>query len=129
MMSRSIRMVMAAALVALVSTPAFAGGPGSAGSIAVRMKNVGAQSVGVNAKSGVVAPGGMQSGGKVLAANGVAQFKVKPGTFTAGAGNPGNLAVNKVRQFATRKFKTIYLEAQQDGATATLVGAPGGVKF
>ena len=64
MMSRSIRMVLAAALVALVSAPAFAGGPGSSGSIAVRMKNVGAQSVGVNAKSGVVAPAGMQSGGQ-----------------------------------------------------------------
>lgn len=130
MMSRSLRTVVAATLLALVSAPAFAGGSGSSGSIPVRIKNVGSRSVGVNAKSGVVAPANMQSGGKVLAANGVAQFSVKPGTFTAGAANPANVAgVNKVRQFETRTFKTIYLQAQQDGKTATLVGAPAGVKF
>ena len=130
MMCRSIRTAVAVTLLALVSAPAFAGGPGSTGSIPVRMKNVGSQSVGVNARSGVVAEANMQSGGRVLAANGVAQFNVKPGTFTAGAANPGNIAgVNKVRQFETRTFKTIYLQAQQDGKTATLVGAPAGVKF
>lgn len=130
MMSRSIRTAVAATLLALVSAPAFAGGPGSTGSIPVRMKNVGSRSVGVNARSGVVAPGNMQSGGRVLAANGVAQFMVRPGTFTAGAANPSNIAgVNRVRQFETRSFKTIYLQAQQDGKTATLVGAPAGVKF
>jgi hypothetical protein len=34
-----------------------------------------------------------------------------------------------VQSFDTRTFKTIYLYASQDGTTATLVGAPGGVKF
>jgi hypothetical protein len=124
MMSRTFRIVLAATLVAFVSAPAFA-------QVAVRMKNVGAQSVRVNAKTGAVGPAGMQSGSRVLAANGVAQFKVKPGTFTALAAKPvaPGPASRKLRQFSTRKFKTVYLEAQQDGATATLIGAPAGVKF
>mgnify|MGYP006278227787 CR=1 FL=1 len=121
---------MALAVSCMLSVPAVAGGPGSTGSIAVRIKNVGAQPVGVNAKSGVVAPADLISGGRVLASNGISQFQVKPGTFTAGAAKAGTpLLVNKVRQFSTNSFKTIYLQAQQDGKTATIVGAPAGVKF
>ena len=123
-------LAMALAVSCLCAAPAFAGGSGSSGSIPVRIKNVGSLPVGVNAKSGVVAPADMISGGRILASNGVSQFQVKPGTFTAGAAKAGtpNL-VNKVRQFETRTFKTIYLQAQQDGRTATIVGAPAGVKF
>ena len=65
-----------------------------------------------------------------MAANGVAQFKVRTGAFTAVAADPNQPSVvNKVRSFNTRNFKTIYLYAQQDTTAATLTGAPGGVKF
>ena len=65
-----------------------------------------------------------------VAVNGITQFMVRKGVFTASAANPSALqTVNKVRQFDTRTFKTIYLYAQQDGTAATIVGAPGGVKF
>jgi len=124
-----IRHTILALTVALVAAPAFAGGPGGAGSIPVRMKNVGSQSVGVNALSGSATTSALIASGRVLAANGVSQFMVKPGAFTAGAANPRNTAVNNVRSFDTRTYKVIYLQAQQDGKTATLVGAPAGVKF
>jgi hypothetical protein len=121
---------MALAVSCLLAVPAVAGGPGTAGSIPVRIKNVGALPVGVNAMSGVVAPADLLTSGRILSSNGVSQFQVKAGTFTAGAAKAGTpRLVNKVRQFETRTFKTIYLQAQQDGTTATIVGAPAGVKF
>jgi hypothetical protein len=123
-------LAMALAISCLLAVPAVAGGPSGTGSIPVRIKNVGSLPVGVSAKSGVVAPSDLLSSGRILSSNGVSQFQVKPGTFTAGAAKAStpNL-VNKVRQFETRTFKTIYLQAQQDGRTATIVGAPSGVKF
>ncbi len=131
MTRRNILALMAVVLTAVAAAPAFAGGSGGGGgSIPVRMKNVGAQAVGVNALSGNVAPSALLNGGRSLAANGIAQFMVKPGSFTAGAANPNTpQTVNKVRNFDTRIYKVIYLQAQQDGKTATLVGAPAGVKF
>ena len=121
---------MAVAVSCLLAGSAVAGGAGGTGSIPVRIKNVGALPVGVNAMSGVVAPESLIPSGRILSSNGVSQFQVKPGTFTAGAAKAGTpRLVNKVRQFETRTFKTIYLQAQQDGTTATIVGAPAGVKF
>lgn len=117
------------ALIAAVSLPAFAGG-GSGSSIPVRMKNVGSAPVGVNALSGSATASQLISGARTIAANGISQFNVKAGAFSAIATNPSAAqTVNKVRNFDTRTFKTIYLYAQQDTTTATLVGAPGGVKF
>lgn len=127
MIHRSL--VSALALVAFAAaTTAFAGGGGP--TIPVRIKNVGKQSVAVNAASGTVSTSSMLAKSRTLATNGITQFMVRPGTFTASAANPAaQAAVNSVRQFDTRSFKTIYLYAQQDGTAATIVGAPGGVKF
>ncbi len=128
-MIRNLAAVALLATIAAVSGPALAGGGGS-GNIPVRMKNVGSAPVGVNAVSGSATQSQLQSGAKTIAANGIAQFKVRKGGFTAVAADPNApLTVNKVRNFSTRNFKTIYLYAQQDTTTATLVGAPGGVKF
>lgn len=128
MIRRSIVAAVAVAVGLVMSTSAFAGGAGA--TIPVRVKNVGAQAVGVNAMSGNVSPSTLLSGGRQLATNGITQFMVKKGTFTAAAAKPSDpQVVNKVRTFETRTFKTIYLYAQQDGTTATIVGAPGGVKF
>lgn len=132
MIRRSVVALVAVAIGMAVSGSAFAGGGTSGGkaTIPVRMKNVGSLSVGVNAKSGAVDPSSLLSGGRNISPNAIAQFMVKPGTFTAAAAKPSApTVVNKVRTFETRTFKTIYLYAQQDGTTATLVGAPGGVKF
>jgi hypothetical protein len=129
-MIRNLAAVALLATIAAVSVPALAGGGGGSGNIPVRMKNVGSAPVGVNAVSGNVPPSQLLNGGRTIAANGIAQFKVRAGGFTAGAADPNAAqTVNKVRNFSTRNFKTIYLYAQQDTTTATLVGAPGGVKF
>jgi hypothetical protein len=130
-MIRNLAGLALVAAIAAVSVPVFAGGGSGSGNIPVRMKNVGSAPVGVNAVSGSGATAAqLQSGAKVIAANGIAQFSVRKGAFTAVAADPNApLTVNKVRNFDTRTFKTIYLYAQQDTTTATLVGAPGGVKF
>ena len=127
--------LLAVAIVAVAATlasPVIAGGGsgGTKGSIPVRIKNVGVDPVGANALSGTASESQLLQGARVVAANGVTQFKVRAGGFTAVAADPDQpLVVNKVRSFDTRAFKTIYLYAQQDTETATLVGAPGGVKF
>jgi hypothetical protein len=120
------------AAVASVSLPVVAGGgsAGSKGNVAVRMKNVGVNPVAVNAVSGSKTLSQIVNTAQTVAANGVAQFSVKAGAFTAVAADPSApLVANSVRSFNTRSFKTVYLYAQQDGSAATLVGAPGGVKF
>lgn len=131
-MIRNIACVAVLAAVASISVPVLAGGGGggSKGSVAVRMKNVGQAPVAVNAVSGSVSLNQIVSSARTIGANGVAQFSVKSGAFTAVAASPSApLAANKVASFNTRGFSTVYLYAQQDGQAATLVGAPGGVKF
>jgi hypothetical protein len=126
-----IRKLAFTALLAAVAVPVLAGG-GSGSTIPVRMKNVGTAPVGVNALPGSTATASqLISGARTIAANGISQFTVPAGAFSAIATNPSApQAVNKVRNdFSTRTFTTIYLYAQQDTKTATLVGAPGGVKF
>lgn len=122
--------LLAVAIVAVAATlasPVIAGGGKS---IPVRIKNVGVDPVGANALSGSASESQLLQGARVVAANGVTQFSVRTGGFTAVAADPDQPSVvNKVRSFNTRSFKTIYLYAQQDTETATLVGAPGGVKF
>lgn len=122
------RSLLAIIVTTAVAATAIAGGSGP--TIPVRIKNVGRQAVSVNAASGVVSTSSMLAKSRQLAANGISQFMVRKGGFTASAANPAAAQVtNKVRQFDTRTFKTIYLYAQQDGTAATIVGAPGGVKF
>jgi hypothetical protein len=130
------RSTLAAALlvaIASVSMPVLAGGGGGggkSGNIPVRMKNVGAAPVAVNAQSGSVALSTLVGSARTVAANGISQFNVNKGAFSALAADPNApFVTNKVRSFSTRNFKTIYLYAQQDTTAATLVGAPGGVKF
>ncbi len=135
MTRRSLSAVLFASL-ALVSMPLLAGGGnstasgGSKGDIPVRMKNVGADPVAVNSQSGSVAMSTLIGSARTVAANGISQFNVNKGEFSALAADPNApFATNKMRTFSTRDFKTIYLYAQQDTTAATLVGAPGGVKF
>jgi hypothetical protein len=127
MIRRNFLAAMAVAIGMLAAHTVIAGGPVP---VPVRMKNVGSLAVSVNAASGSVPLSSLVSGARQIASNGITQFSVKPGAFSALAANPSSpLVVNKVRSFNTRTFKTIYLYASQDGTTATLVGAPGGVKF
>ncbi len=127
MISKTSRFVAAFAVALAFAIPVFAGGGAN---IPVRMKNVGFDPVAVNSKTGNATLQQLQQGAMVVAPNGIAQFKVKAGAFTAIAADPDfPEVVNKVRNFNTRQFKTIYLWAQQDFTTATLVGAPAGVKF
>jgi hypothetical protein len=132
MTKKSILCLAVVALAALFAIPAVAGGGGggSKGNVPVRIKNVGLDPVAVNAVSGSASTQQLFQGARVVSANGVTQFSVKSGAFTAVAADPDQpLVVNKVRSFNTRNFSTIYLQAQQDTTAATLVGAPGGVKF
>lgn len=118
---------VALALAIGLCVPVLAGGGAN---IPVRMKNVGVDPVSVNSKTGNQTQAQILQGARVIAANGIAQFNVKQGDFTAIAADPNAPEVtNRLRNFSTRTFKTIYLWAQQDTTTATLVGAPAGVKF
>lgn len=126
----SHRSLLVAAVALACSVPVLAGETGTGGNIPVRMKNVGSQPVAVNSVTGSASLQTLINGARTVAANGISQFNVKKGSFSSLAANPGNpQAVNKTRTFSTREFSVIYLYAQQDTATATLVGAPGGVKF
>lgn len=126
MIRRSLSVAACAALVA-VSATVFAGGGTQ---IPIRMKNVGPAAVAVSAGSSTATESQLISSARTLAANGISQFMVPQGAFNALSANPSTPStVNKMRTFDTRTYKTIYLYAQQDGTTATLVGAPGGVKF
>jgi len=128
-MTKRVHLAVAAvALAALTSAPVFAGG-GSSGNIPVRIKNVGSLPVGVSALSGNASSAQLLNVARVVSPNGVTQFPVRKGAFTAAAANPDNTSVNQVRNFNTRNFKTIYLMAQNFGTAASIVGAPGGVKF
>lgn len=130
-----LRKFLTLAVVALsfAAGPVIAGGGGGGGAkggIPVRMKNVGSAPVSVNAASGSVPLQTLINGSVTVASNGVAQFSVRQGGFVALAADPNQpLVTNSVRGFDTRAFKTLYLYAQQDTTRATLVGAPGGVKF
>ncbi len=131
-MIRNLLCVAVLAAVASASVPVIAGGGGggSKGGVAVRMKNVGVNPVAVNAVSGSQTVSQIVNTARTVGANGVAQFSVRSGAFTAVAADPSApLVANSVRSFNTRSFKTVYLYAQQDGSAATLVGAPSGVKF
>ncbi|MFM8734062.1 MAG: hypothetical protein ACKOC8_02555 [Pirellulales bacterium] len=128
MIHRGIACAVAILLVA--SATCFAGGGGAKATIPVRMKNVGRQSVAVNAQSGLPSDAALLKGRRNLAPNGVSQFMVRRGAFKAMAANPlAPSTVRKTQAFDTRSFKVFYLYALQDGTTATVVGAPGGVKF
>lgn len=127
MIHRSLPVVAAFAAVIAISASVFAGGGTQ---IPIRMKNVGPAAVAVAAGPNAATESQLISGARTLAANGTSQFMVPAGAFKALAANPSTPStVKKLRDFNTRTFQTIYLYAQQDGTTATLVGAPGGVKF
>jgi hypothetical protein len=126
------RAAAAFVLAAMIAAPVLAGGGGGGtkGGIPVRIKNVGSLPVGVNAVSGSVSGEQLLQGARVVAPNGISQFTVRAGAFTAAAADPdAPLVTNSIRSFSTRTFKTIYLQAAHDTTAATLVGAPGGVKF
>jgi len=133
MLKASTLSLAVAPLILLVcSVPVFAGGGGggSKGGVAIRIKNVGDEVVGVNAVSGESpSESKLLQGARQVSGGRVAQFKVKKGTFTAVAANPNNPSVNDVKSYQTRNFKTIHLYAQQDTTTATITSAPAGVKF
>jgi hypothetical protein len=127
MIRRLLPAAAAFAVVVAISASVFAGGGTQ---IPIRMKNVGPAAVAVSAGGSTATESQLISSARTLAANGISQFMVPAGAFNALAANPSTPStVNKMRNFNTRTFKTIYLYAQQDGTTATLVGAPGGVKF
>lgn len=127
MIRRSFPAVAALAVVLAASASVIAGSPSN---IAIRMKNVGAAPVAVAAGPNAATLDQLVGGARTLAPNGVSQFMVPAGAFKALSANASTpYAVNKQRTFNTRTNKTIYLYAQQDNTTATLVGAPGGVKF
>ncbi|RLS75579.1 MAG: hypothetical protein DWI03_11280 [Planctomycetota bacterium] len=132
MIRRNVFAAVAVACCVAVVGSAFAqAGGGAKATVPVRIKNVGQSSVRVNAASGAgLSAAALKSGSKTVSRNGVAQFLVRKGNFTAVAANPSNYnGVNSVRGFSTGNFKTYYLQAQATNTAASIVGAPPGVKF
>lgn len=134
MICRNVFAALSVTCCVAVVGSAFAQAGGSGGAkatVPVRIKNVGRSSVMVNAASGAsLSAAALKSGSKTVSSNGVAQFLVRKGAFTAVAAKPGQYnTVNSVRGFNTGNFKTYYLQAQATSTAASIVGAPPGVKF
>ena len=125
-MTRSAFIAMAVAAMVFSADAAFAGGRGSSKSSTelVRIKNIGAAPVLVNAKNGAVGA----AGGKTVSSNGVAQFKIKRGAAKAFARNQTATATSTL-PFSFSDRVTVYLEATADATTATMTFAPPGKLF
>jgi len=126
-MTRSVFIAMAAAAMVFSADAAFAGGRGGSSKSStelVRIKNIGAAPVLVNAKNGAVSA----AGGKTVSSNGVAQFKIKRGAANAFAQNQAATATNTL-PFSFSDRVTVYLEATADATTATMTFAPPGKLF
>ena len=126
-MTRSVFIAMAAAAMVFSADAAFAGGGGGSSKSStelVRIKNIGAAPVLVNAKNGAVSA----AGGKTVSSNGVAQFKIKRGAANAYAQNQSASATSTL-PFSFSDRVTVYLEATADATTATMTFAPPGKLF
>jgi hypothetical protein len=132
-MIRNACIALAVVALAVVSSPAFAGGSsgGTKANYQVRIKNNGTESLYATVANGTTPA---TTGAKAIAPNGVGVFFIKPGPYTVGvadaSGNPvgasgegGNVALKTV------KSKVIYVLASQDGTAATINGAPAGTRF
>ena len=126
-MTRSVFIAMAAAAMVFSADAAFAGGGGGSSKSStelVRIKNIGAAPVLVNAKNGAVSA----AGGKTVSSNGVAQFKIKRGAANAYAQNQ-SASATRTLPFSFSDRVTVYLEATADATTATMTFAPPGKLF
>ena len=127
-MIRTFTLALAIVALAFATDAAFAGGSSSGSSKSnnqtVRIKNIGAAPVLVNAKNGAVSA----AGGKTVSSNGVAQFKIKRGAANAFAQNQAATATNTL-PFSFSDRVTVYLEATADATTATMTFAPPGKLF
>ncbi|NQW46209.1 MAG: hypothetical protein HQ464_00415 [Planctomycetes bacterium] len=118
---------MAVTAMVFSADAAFAGGGGGSSkssTMQIRIKNIGAAPVLVNAKNGAV----NAAGGKTVSSNGVAQFKIKRGAANAYAQNQAASATNTL-PFSFSNRVTVYLEATADATTATMTFAPPGKLF
>jgi hypothetical protein len=134
MIRRHVFAAVAVVCCVAVVGSAFAQAGGSGGAkatVAVRIKNVGRSSVMVNAASGAgLSAAALKPGSRTVARNGVSQFLVRKGAFTAVAASPGRYnTVNNVRGFDSGNFKIYYLQAQASTTAASILGAPAGVRF
>lgn len=120
------RVVVAVAVAAMVFSmdAVFAGG-GHGPAAAVRIKNIGAAPVLVNAaNSGAIGT----TGGRLLSHNAVAQFNLKKGAGTALAATPtGDAQSTLPYNFPNSKF--VYLQATGDGGKPSIKFAPPGTRF
>ena len=115
---------MAVAAVVFATGTAFAGGSSSGSSKSkvqyVHIKNNGTAPVLVNAKNGSATTA---AGGKTVAGNGVAKFKVKNGVSQAYAQDQTG-TLTKTLPYYFPKSVFVYLLASTDNTTVTLTFAP-----
>ncbi|MEI6255875.1 MAG: hypothetical protein WCQ77_04430 [Planctomycetota bacterium] len=121
---------VASAVIALVcsTTAAFAGGRSGSGKSSkqnVRIKNIGAQPVLVNAANGSATGA---AGAKTTSPNGVSQFRLKRVASQAFAADTAQ-TVSDTLDYTFKDRVTVYLEAATDGTTATMTFANPGVLF
>ncbi|MFM7292754.1 MAG: hypothetical protein ACKO6B_16210 [Planctomycetia bacterium] len=90
----------------------------------VRIKNTGTAPVLVNAINGTATA----AGGKTIAGNGIAVFRVKKGAAEAFAQNQAGSA-SQTLPFSFPKSQFVYLLAAADATTSTLTFSPPGKIF
>lgn len=127
-MIRNAFLAMAVAAMVFSANAALAGG-GSRGSSKsnnqfVRIKNIGAAPVLVNAKNGAVSA----AGGKTVSSNGVAQFKIKKGAANAYVQDQ-TASSSQTLPFSFPRSVNVYLLAQADASLSTLTFSPPGQIF
>lgn len=126
-MIRSACIAMAVVALAFTVDAALAGGGNRGATKAqiqnVRIKNIGAAPVLVNAINGTATA----AGGKTVASNGVAVFRVRKGAAEAFAQNQGGKSDALPFNFPRSQF--VYLLAAADASTATLTFSPPGKTF
>lgn len=127
-MIRNAFLAMAVIAVAFSVDAAMAGG-GNRGATkaqiqSVRIKNTGTAPALVNAINGTATA----AGGKTVAGNGIAQFRVKKGAAEAFVQNQAG-DVSQTLPFSFPRSQVVYLLAAADATTSTLTFSPPGKIF
>jgi hypothetical protein len=127
-MIRSAFLAMAVAAMVFSANAAFAGGRSGGSSKSnnqsVRIKNTGTAPALVNAINGTATA----AGGKTVAGNGIAQFRVKKGAAQAFVQNQAG-DVSQTLPFSFPRSQFVYLLAAADATTSTLTFSPPGKIF
>jgi hypothetical protein len=135
-MHRRVWLALAVAAVAFSSSTSFAGGSSNGGSSKsntqyVRIKNIGASPVWVNAVNGTLPdpkPSAAATGARLISQNAVTQFVLKKGAGQFGVINAAETNGTRL-DYNFPNSTYVYLQAQDAGDRVIATFAPAGTRF